>query len=132
MIKTKKNTQKKARYSLVREAILSSLKKNEKPLSYFDIQKALEKKKIKANKTTIYREFNFLKNEDIISEVQYELASRDHHHHIICTECNSIKDFTSDDSEKIINKITKNVPGFAKITNHSFELFGLCKSCAKK
>ena len=119
--------------------ILTSLDDNKRPLSVFDLQKLLKAKKLAVNKTTVYRELNSLKKEGIILELQlkdnkrwYELASRDHHHHIICTECDRVEDFGECDLENLINKALKQAPDFAEITNHTVDFFGLCKSCAKK
>jgi Fe2+ or Zn2+ uptake regulation protein len=127
------------RFSAVRNIILISLDNNKRPLSVFDLQKLLKVRKLSVNKTTVYRELNSLKKEGIILELQlkdnkrwYELSSRDHHHHIICTNCDKVEDFDECDSENLINKALKQAPDFAKITNHTVDFFGLCKSCAKK
>ena len=126
------------RFSAVRNFILESLNKNEKPLSASDLQKLFKNKNLPANKVTLYRELNSLKKEKIILEMQlkgdkrwYEPAGRRHHHHIICTSCDKIEDFVGCDSNKLIKKALKQAHGFAEITNHNFDFFGLCKSCAK-
>ena len=127
------------RFSVVRNFILDSLSRNDKPLSVFDLQELIKKEKISADKVTIYRDLNFLKKEGIILEIQlkgdkrwYELADREHHHHIICTNCNRVEDFSGCDSKNLISKALKQAPSFAQIINHNFDFFGLCKSCAKK
>jgi len=127
------------RFSAVRNVILTSLDNNKKPLSVFDLQKFLKEKKLSVNKTTVYRELNSLKKEGIVLEIQlkgnkrwYELAERDHHHHIICTNCDKVEDFEGCESKNLINKALKQAPDFAEITNHTVDFFGLCKSCAKK
>ncbi len=127
------------RFSAMRNFVLNSLSKNDKPLSASDFQKLLKKNKISANKTTLYRELNLLKKEGIILEIQltgnkrwYELASRNHHHHIVCIKCDKVKDFIECGSKNIISKVLKQTPDFAEITNHTFDFFGLCKSCVKK
>ena len=127
------------RFSAVRNYILTSLDNNKRPLSVFDLQKLLKAEKLIVNKTTVYRELNSLKKEGIILEIQlkgnkrwYELSARDHHHQIICTECDRVEDFAGCDSDNLINKALKQAPDFAKITNHTVDFFGLCKSCAKK
>ena len=130
--------EKKRRFSAVRNFILDSLGKNNNPLSVFDLQKLFKKNKLPANKTTIYREINFLRKEKTILEVRlhdrkkyYEMASKDHHHHIICVKCGKIKDFVGCGSKNIISKALKQAPDFAEIKNHTFDFFGLCKSCVK-
>lgn len=127
------------RFSEARNYILTFLSNNKRPLSVSDFQRMLKSKKMLVNKTTVYRELNSLKKEGIILELQlrgnkrwYELASRDHHHHIICTKCDKVEDFEECDYENLINKALKQAPDFAEITNHTVDFFGLCKSCAKK
>ena len=127
------------RFSSVRNVILESLSKNKKPLSVFDFQRLLKVKKLNVNKTTVYRELKSLKKESIILELQlkgskrwYELAEREHHHHIICVKCDKVEDFAGCDSKNLIDKALKQAPDFAEITNHTVDFFGLCKSCAKK
>ena len=126
-------------FSEVRNLILTSLDNNKRPLSVTDFQQSLKLKKVSANKTTIYRELDSLKKEGIILELQlkgnkrwYELSSRDHHHHIICVDCDKVEDFAGCDSKNLVNKALKQAPDFAEITNHTVDFFGLCKSCAKK
>ena len=127
------------RFSEVRNLILTSLDNNKRPLSVTDFQQSLKLKKVSANKTTIYRELDSLKKEGIILELQlkgnkrwYELSSRDHHHHIICVDCDKVEDFAGCDSKNLVNKALKQAPDFAEITNHTVDFFGLCKLCAKK
>ena len=126
------------RFSAIRNFILVTLSENDKPLSVSDLQKKIKGKEMSANKTTLYRELNFLKKEGIVLEVQlndnkrwYEPADRHHHHHIICSKCNKIEDFIGCDYKKLINKALNQAPSFAQITNHNFDFLGLCKSCAK-
>jgi Fe2+ or Zn2+ uptake regulation protein len=127
------------RFSEVRKCILTSLSNSKKPFSVSDLQKMLKSNKLSVNKTTVYRELNSLKKEGIILELQlkgnkrwYELAEREHHHHIICVKCDKVEDFEGCESQNLINKALKQAPDFAEITNHTVDFFGLCKSCAKK
>jgi len=133
----KKIEDKGCRYSLARESILSLIIKSHKPLSCFDIQKFLAKKKLLANKTTIYRQLAFLRAQKIIKELQfndgiryYEVTPKGHHHHIVCTRCETIdhvelkKDL--DTQEKIIFRNNR-----FKVLTHWLEFYGICDSCIK-
>ena len=124
------------RHSDVRDFILELISKDSKPLSVLEIINRM-KKNISANKTTVYREINLLKKEGLILEIQlnernkrYELSSKKHHHHIVCTSCNKIEDVVLDkDLETQEKKIEKNKK--FKIINHSLEFFGFCEKCQK-
>lgn len=61
----------------------------------------------------------------------YELSNT-HHHHLVCTDCGTIKDFEMCDADMVADRALKQVREFASVSEHAFELFGLCRSCAKK
>lgn len=128
---------KNRRFSAVRDFILHMLDKSKKPLSVLDLRKQLNKKKLSANKTTIYRELEFLRNQKMIEEFnfvdgikRYEIISG-HHHHIVCVKCKKIEDVVLkkdlQEQEKFIAKNKK-----FKIFKHSLEFYGLCKNCLAK
>lgn len=87
---------------------------------------------------TIYRTLGTFEKAGVIRKVDlrkesdyYELA-KNHHHHIVCTSCGKTEQFEACDINKISSKILQKSPLFATASLHSFELFGTCKSCAKK
>ena len=124
------------RITPVRAAMIKILSKSAEPLTPQEILSALLRKKIRANKTTIYRQLEALKYSKIIYEVRltdrtkrYELFSPgNHHHHLVCNVCKKIEDvsFPADlkTQEKIILKKNK-----FKVTDHSLEFFGTCLTC---
>jgi Fe2+ or Zn2+ uptake regulation protein len=92
-------------------------------------------KKIQANKTTIYRELATLIKSDIIIEIdfgdgkkRYELASRDHHHHLICSSCKSVSEYKVHTDLSNEEKSIQKTHGFI-VKKHSLEFFGTCKQC---
>jgi|SRR3989344_5581131 len=123
------------RVTAVRQAILEILSQSKKPLSYFDLGKMLSYKKMYPNKTTIYRELDFLRKQKLAVGVQfhdgvmrYEMIGAKHHHHIVCLDCNRVEDvFVKENlhhQEKLIakNKLFFNVM-------HALEFYGRCHSC---
>ena len=114
--------------------MLEIFTRNPTPLTTRDIILKLKQNHLNPNKTTVYREIEFLNNLGLITGVdfgegkkRYELT-RKHHHHIICIKCKTIKDISLEkdlglDSSKIIK-----TTGFKPIS-HSLEFFGLCKNC---
>ena len=125
------------RYSETREAMLDFIIKSNKPLSYFDLQTFFKKRGLPPNKTTVYRELAFLKQQNIINELQfndgikyYEIATPWHHHHIICNECEAIDHIELEkDLEMQEKSIFKN--NKFKVLTHSLEFYGICNSCVK-
>jgi len=119
------------RSSLIREAILDLFFKINRPLSCQEVQKLL---KNKANKTTFYRELEFLKGKKIIEDFRlddgikrYEILSK-HHHHVICLKCRKVEcvklDKNIDEQEKEIERNNN-----FKIISHTLEFYGLCQKC---
>ncbi|OGE30997.1 hypothetical protein A2631_04930 [Candidatus Daviesbacteria bacterium RIFCSPHIGHO2_01_FULL_44_29] len=119
----------------VRSALLKSLLQTRTPLSVPELELNLSNQGLKANKSTLYREITFLKEQGIIKEIQlgedkkrFEIEGETHHHHLVCIKCEDILDYELErelDEEE--QKITKNT--HFKVLNHSLEFFGLCKTC---
>ena len=116
-----------------RIAVFSFLHKKHLPLSIADIAAALPK----IDTVTIYRTIATGKELGIIKEISlgdgvltYEFAPDGHgHHHVVCTSCNKIEDVTSCNESLLARQALREVSGFAAITGHSLEFFGLCKKC---
>lgn len=121
------------RMTVIRKKIIGILTDATTPLSVQDILK-----KVKANKTTIYRQFDFLKAKKIVVEIdlldgkkRYELKERGHHHHLICTNCDRIQEINLGSDLKKEEKMIEKNNNF-KVTKHSLEFFGLCDKCWQK
>lgn len=114
--------------------MMEILGKTKSPLSVSELLEKLSKKELKPNKTTVYREIEFLNKKGKVEEVdfgegkkRYE-GSGSHHHHIICIKCKKVKDITLEqDLDKFNAKIASQA-GY-KPVGHSLEFFGICKSC---
>ncbi len=123
------------RVTKVRTALVTLLFEHALPLTISQMLDRLFDLSLPANKTTIYREMDFLKSQGIIQEVEfgdgkkrYEIVSDPHHHHVVCNNCGTIKDVVLEDDiaqeEKKIAHLTK-----FQVQNHSLEFFGLCPNC---
>lgn len=93
----------------------------------------LKSKKI--NLVTIYRNLASLEKAGILKRIDlhedsiyYELADG-HHHHIICTDCGTIESFDNCAIDRLSSKLLSRSSKFKEISEHSLELFGLCKKC---
>lgn len=123
------------RQSRIRKILVNIFANSSQPISAVDL---LEKNKVSANKTTIYRELYTLVSQKILSEIdfgdgikRYELSGGTHHHHLICTNCKKIEDVDlKTDLDKEEQRVEKET-GF-KIKSHSLEFFGLCKNCQNR
>lgn len=121
------------RLTKIKKAILSILSKNHCLLSRQKLFEKLKVKKIKPNRSTIYRELKFMTKNNIvikntIAGVDYYEMPDSHHHHLICIGCNLIS------KVEIKNHLEKQEKQIAKqnkfnIINHSLEFYGYCQKC---
>lgn len=127
------------RITPIRTALIEILGKSKSPQTPQELLAELCKKGFKANKTTVYRQLETLRQFSIVEEVnfadrskRYELVSENgHHHHLVCLKCQRVEDveFPTDleAQEKIIWKKQK-----FKVLQHSLEFFGICRRCGVK
>lgn len=125
------------RITPIREQIVEIFVSSTTPISAMDLIESFRILKIHVNKTTIYRELDFLISKNLIKGIEfgegkkrYELDTGHHHHHLVCLNCKKVEDIDletdlSGEEEKIEKKT-----GF-KIESHSLEFFGYCKACQK-
>ncbi len=133
IIKTIRN--KGQRITKVRGIVVEIFINSVEPITAQDILLAMETIGMKVNKTTVYRELDFLQKIAIIKAIdfgdglkRYELLQEGHHHHVICSKCRKVQDVVLKvDLDEEENKIQKDT-GF-KIQSHSLEFFGLCPDC---
>jgi len=116
--------------------LLDILKHAKKPLSVKEIAKTLGKGG--ADLVTLYRNIESLENLGSVKKINlkgrqayYELADDGrHHHHLVCTNCGKLSDVEI--PEINLSKTFLKKHGFAKVTDHDLEFFGLCAKCAKQ
>ena len=118
------------RITTVRKQLLELLENTTRPITVTEILN-----KVKANKTTIYREIETLLDRGYLIEVyfsdgvkRYELSNRKHHHHVVCVKCKSVSDVVVVDDFSKTEKAVSYQTNF-KIIRHSLEFFGLCANC---
>jgi Fur family ferric uptake transcriptional regulator len=87
---------------------------------------------------TIYRTLEILAKLKLICEVHsggscgsYLLKRPlEHHHHLICSECGAVVDFTGCDLSQLEQRLSLET-GF-EINDHLLEFIGLCQACQKE
>ncbi len=125
------------RYSTVRRRLVSVLRTAGKPLTNNQITESDNS----LVQSSVYRNLNVLEQAGAVTRIttndefaRYELAEHitEHHHHIICTNCGDIADFSLPSSvedsldlslRKAANKVSFN------IDNHRLDALGTCASC---
>ncbi|HEX9259580.1 MAG TPA: Fur family transcriptional regulator [Acidimicrobiales bacterium] len=92
--------------------------------------------------SSVYRNLAQLERSGVVQRIvtsdewaRYELAEdlTEHHHHLICSSCGAVRDFTvSLQLERRIDDALAEVAGAAGFTfeHHRLDLVGLCSDCA--
>lgn len=113
-----------------RIAVLDHLEKQKNPIDVLTIVESLNSQ---ADQATIYRILEVLTQKGIVNRLEfgegkyrYEIE-KEHHHHLVCTNCGKIEDIEIDLSDDFDREVFKK-KGF-KVESHSLEFFGLCRSC---
>ena len=132
------------RITVPRQTILDILSKTSKHLSAEDVYIAVREIYPAIGLTTVYRTLEILVQMGVVSKfdfgdkrARYELVKdaqgKNHHHHLICTNCKRAIDFTDfiDQEIELLKKIEK---GLSKkynfeIVNHVIQFYGLCDKC---
>jgi len=104
---------------------------------HFDIDSLynLMKENYRVSRATIYNTLELLLDCNLIakhqfsnSNTKYEKTFNNGHHHLICSNCGCVKEFSDESIKRIIQH--KPLRGF-EISHYSLYIYGLCAKCAK-
>jgi Fur family ferric uptake transcriptional regulator len=119
-----------------RVEIIRILHNSNQHISADEIYTKLKTKFLYANKSTVYRTLELLKEENLVIDsiledkiIRYHIAAKGDHHHLICSKCNKIISIPEDIFEAT-RKIIEEKYGFEISIKHEI-LIGLCSDCRK-
>lgn len=127
------------KYTNQREIILKTLYDNSEHLTPEFLNKLIQDEypDIKVGIATVYRTLALLEEAQLVTSLsfgtqgkKYELDRNEHHDHMICTECEKIIEFVSPEIEHLQEVMAQKA--HFKITNHSMQIYGICKACQDK
>ena len=116
-----------------RLSVLKALSEMKRPETVQEIHKRLKK----IDLVTLYRtlasfeEKKIVKRVDLRKDAVYYELNTNHHHHVICTNCDKVEDFESKEVERALKQSVGGLSKFGDIKSHSLEFFGLCNACVK-
>ncbi|HHH19740.1 MAG TPA: transcriptional repressor [Campylobacterales bacterium] len=122
-----------------RERILEVIYSNKGHFTPEDIYNLIKEDSpdVKLGIATVYRTLALLEEGNIVSSIsfgaqgkKYEFGLKEHHDHLVCTECGKIEEFMDDFIEKRQELIAKQ-HNF-KMTDHIMKIVGVCEACQKK
>lgn len=119
-----------------RLAVIAAIASNRDHLTPANIHTKLHKDHDNIGLVTVYRTLEILATLGLICELHsegmchsYTISAPQHHHHLICSNCGTVVDFTMHDLGELEQNLSKE-SGF-KINGHLLEFFGLCRACQK-
>jgi Fur family ferric uptake transcriptional regulator len=124
------------KFTKQRELILKFLYENNSHFTPEDIYMLLKKENpnINIGIATVYRTLTLLEDSGIASSIsfgaqgkKYELGLKNHHDHLICSECGKIIEFFDETIEEQQEKIAKKFN--FKMSDHTMKIVGLCENC---
>jgi Fur family transcriptional regulator, ferric uptake regulator len=124
------------KFTIQREVILEMLYNSDEHLTPEGLHHLIQEKypELGTGIATVYRTLSLLEESDMVTSLsfgaqgkKYELGAKDHHDHLICTQCGTISEFVDDDIEEKQHKIAEEF-GF-KMEEHSMQIYGICRKC---
>jgi len=127
------------KYTKQRELILETLFENRNHYTPEELYILIKEKypNLNIGIATVYRTLSFLEESKIVSSIsfgadgkKYELMLKEHHDHLVCTECGKIIEFHNEIIEEQQELIAKEFN--FKMTTHIMQLVGICQECQDK
>ena len=127
-----------------REAVIEALSSTDEHLSAEEIYNLAKKKNPDIGLTTVYRTLERLSAMGEVykfdfgdKRARFELAGsgKGHHHHLVCTACNSITDYNDfiDEELGLLKETEKKLSKKYdfEINSHLIQFYGRCKKCRR-
>jgi Fur family ferric uptake transcriptional regulator len=121
-----------------RDAVIEFLGRQDCAATAQEIHQALADEGRSIGIASVYRSLEALNNLQLVQrfdaghgEGRYEAVppSGEHHHHVVCDECDRIMPFEDPALERAIDKLARRVP--YAIAGHDVVLHGRCPDCQK-
>ena len=117
-----------------RQAVLKVLQESKSYLSINKIHSNVKELLPETGLATVYRSLETLVELNLVVKVHledgchsYAIAPEGHRHPIVCTDCNSVIEYTECPMEDLSKKISEQTG--VQINTHFLQLFGKCKEC---
>jgi len=127
------------KFTIQREVILKTLYNCQEHLTPEGLHDKIQNNypELKVGIATVYRTLSLLEESGLVTSLsfgadgkKYELGAKDHHDHMICTECGRITEFFDEEIESR-QEVIASKNNF-KIIDHSMQIYGICAKCQKE
>lgn len=121
-----------------RNHILDAFLSTDRHVSIEDVYVLANRGKRRVGFATVWRTMRLIADCGLAREVAFDdgvsrfehTHGKSHHHHMICTECKAVIEFTSRRMDAVERSIAREYE--FEPQSHRFEIFGLCKNCRRK
>jgi len=124
------------KFTIQREVVLETFYNSDEHLTPESLHHLIQSEHadLKTGIATIYRTLALLEESQMVTSLsfgaqgkKYELGAKEHHDHLICTQCGTITEFVDEEIETRQRFITNEL-GF-QMSDHSMQIYGVCKNC---
>jgi Fur family ferric uptake transcriptional regulator len=119
-----------------RQAVIDTIIASQDQLTPAMIYEKVHRTYPEVGLVTIYRTLGILSELGLVCELHtgddcptYTIGAPNHHHHLVCSQCGRVVDFSGHKLEELEARLTRE-SGF-RIDNHILEFIGLCSLCQK-
>ncbi len=120
-----------------RRAVIGTIASSPDHLTPAAIYEKVHQERPDIGLVTIYRTLEILARLGLICELHaggscrsYTIGAPEHHHHLICSSCGEVIDFSGYDLSSLEERLSRET-GF-EIEDHLLEFIGLCQNCKAK
>ena len=117
-----------------RRAVIGSIAASPDHLTPAAIYEKVHQERSDIGLATVYRTLEILAKLGLICELHaggscrsYTTGAPEHHHHLICSKCGEVVDFTGHDLSPLEKRLSRET-GF-EIEDHLLEFIGQCQNC---
>jgi Fur family ferric uptake transcriptional regulator len=117
-----------------RKAVIGAIAASQDHLTPIALYKKVHRDHPTIGLTTIYRTLEILAGLELICELHaggscrsYTIGAPEHHHHLICSNCGEVIDFSGYDLSSLEERLSRET-GF-EIEGHLLEFIGRCQNC---
>lgn len=118
------------RVTATRRAVLEAMSASPRPFTIEEICDAAPG----VGRATVFRTVKLLQESEVLCRVvledggiRYQLARSEHHHHLVCSNCGGVQEFSEPELDSLIER-SAGANGF-QLEGHSLELYGMCAAC---
>lgn len=116
-----------------RRAVLDAISLRQSPFTVEDICEAAPA----VGRATVFRTMKLLQDLELVCRlplgdggVRYEVSRSAHHHHLICSRCGTVTEFSDPELDALI--VANASREAFRLDGHSLELYGICASCPER